>query len=1277
MAGSYNSIIYLVDTETAKLEYKSNLATGGEMTGLYIPFKLAPDGTPAAVTDLEIADPTHDGNIEISFTIPTLTVDGKDIGLIKGWRIVCDDEILDVPFTTATPGSVAKVKATVSSGMHLFKVSLINETGEGSPANLRSFIGIDTPAAPTNITVAANGNNATISWQPVTIGANGGWIDASAVKYNVVRKPDDKVIATAIAATTINDEVETTNAYQYVITANAGVENSEAGASELVAIGNGMELPYNCSFANPEDFVLWTMVDANADGYTWTYASNYGNPAMLARSTYSYECDEWLITPPLKFEAGKEYKISYDAGAMNAYYPPTYTLALGTSAAPSELDAVFHTATVEDSYPAHSIIYLPEITESGTYYIGLHAKWGKGYPALYFNNVKIEENHAATLALTVTDKNGEPVTDALVTLGKNEYKSDSEGKVTAIEIEAGEYTLSIEKFGYIKYSTTETFTVNEHKVVNVALESIPTTTISGTVKLANGKPLDNAAVYACGYTDYMDITDANGNFKIENVYVTGNYSVEAHATNYLPAVVAINNITTSAIEIGDITLEEKLTAPSNITYKSDRSKVDLTWGAPVDRENVFRYDDGNCGMINSYEMSGNITNNTVTGVAYDTPAVYSGMSFRADVKGEIGIIIFALDDNGQPTTDILYEQTVTNEEYGWTEVTFTHPVIAPKGALFALRGNSRLYFDGNYDGSRNENYPVLSNKMWLSYDYTSAETPFHWMMNDGSSPLFGYNFLLRANGRQLGAPRKTLAKEAEDKAPVIGYYVWRFADGDEANQSAWIKLTNTPIADAIYTDSEWSTLSKGLYRYAVKAVYTGDEVSYATISETVARQMNSSVTITLLSNAEGESTAGIMALLVEKDGSHSYQATADENGVVYFPEVWEGSYVLTITCKGYSTLSEGITVHGETDFTGSFTLIENISKPENIVAEETDDATTRLLRWNFKDFIFDDFEGYDDFTVNPTGDIEWSYIDADGITDVAGPSTIYPDITSSAFVVLNPATSEESSYTKTHSGNRAIFSLTSYNTHTPTDDYIVSPELNFKSDFVVNFWVYTYWTGNDYIRVGYSNGGNKLEDFTWIGDPTPVPDDSWYNPTFYIPSSAKYVAINYANTNRMGGIDDIYIGPADKIPGVTTAAMPEKNMRVPGKAISYEVYLNKEKVGETTDNEWLLKDLQPGEHQAGVKSVFASGASEMAIVNFSVNTSGMVENIAGRISITAENGRITVEGVDEFDEVIVCDIAGRTYAVSHQADVTIAEGLSVGSVYIVRINGNANRILLR
>lgn len=1265
----YSAYYFEVNPATGDCTYLSDLGKNGEITGLYIPFKLADDGAPAAVRDLAVTDNSHDGQIEITFTAPSLTVDGQALSEITSTQILCDGEAVSATAVTApVPGAAAVFSATVPLGLHKFTVSVGNAVGAGVPVNFVTFVGVDRPAAPAAVRVAAAGSEATISWDAVTAGAQGGYIDPAAVTYTVVRQPDGQTVASGIAATSCSDVVPAMNAYQYSVTPTAAGMTGEAAVSDIVPVGDGFEPPYSCDFTAAADLVLWNTVDVDADGYTWSYTSNYGNPAMVVKSTYSYACDEWLISPAVRLEAGKEYKIVYSDGAMNETYPPVYTIAMGTAPDPTALTTEVRTVTADSRYPAQRIVYLPTVETTGLYHLGIHAKWPKGYPILYFGHFRIEENRASHLTLSVTDADGAPVQGASLKFGEREesYVSDAEGRIEVIEIDPGTYHTTLSCFGYITDERDLTFGEIENKVLTIALESIPQASVSGTVTTAAGRPLENATVYVHGYDEYSAVTDADGRYSINGIYATGSYSVDVHALNYAPASRSFTPGAGQALT-ADFTLQEKLIAPSAVEVEATRAEAQVHWTAPADREETFRYDDGQTGMINSYEMQPDICDYTVTGTVYDTPAVFTGMSFRADASGELGIVVFDLNEDGTPTNTILYEQRVAGNSWNWVDVEFAHPVIAPRGAFIALRGNSRLYFDGNTDGTRDEAWPVRSDRMWFSYDYRTK--PIYWIAEVDGRPLFGYNFLLRAKGRTLGAPR---TKEAAAQAPDARYSVWRLPDGKQDSPAEWTLLTDAAIDATDYTDAAWQNQAKGLYRYAVKAVYAGDEVSYPAFSAAVPRLMTTRATLAFTTDVPGVSAAGAAVLLVEKDGSRSHTATVGADGSAVIDDVWEGTYTLTATLDGFNPVQSEITVTGEQDFEGSFAFREAVAAPSNFFVEETGTDTERLLRWDVVQYIYEDFEGFADGAADAPGEQGWSYIDADGAglwgswdTAVEGPA---------AFVAYD-ADAASTSYLRAHSG-KMVMAAQSTNT-VDNDDYIISPELGFGREVVLNFWAYSYWLRNDEIRVGYSTAGKELADFTWIGSPLTIArEEEWENFTVNIPADARYVAINVRNCHRVSLIDDIFIGDATDIPGVTALRTPA---REPGRAESYEVFLDDVKVGTTAAKEYLLTGLSDGTHTAGVRAVFASGASEMLTAQFEVKSTG-IGNIGsdadGALTVSVSRRTVTVTGHADGTPVSLIAVDGRTVDASDARPAAVLTAPAPG-VYIVTAGRAAVKVVVR
>ena len=93
---------------------------------------------------------------------------------------------------------------------------------------------------------------------------------------------------------------------------------------EIIIAGKAVEVPYDCGF-NDETTARnqWTFVNGNHDGNSWCI--NSGLAAMLfgdydiaveyvlSPLDSQQDADEWLISPPINFEANKDYYLSFDA----------------------------------------------------------------------------------------------------------------------------------------------------------------------------------------------------------------------------------------------------------------------------------------------------------------------------------------------------------------------------------------------------------------------------------------------------------------------------------------------------------------------------------------------------------------------------------------------------------------------------------------------------------------------------------------------------------------------------------------------------------------------------------------------------------------------------------------------------------------------------------------------------------------------------------------------------------------------------------------------------
>jgi len=1270
----YSSCLYSIDPSTGEATYISPLGVNGEMTGLYVPFSLAAPEAPAEVTELAVNNPNHNTAVSFSLVLPTEMADGGNLTSITGVTVECDGTVLKTwtaQDVSLTPGTKLSLDAEVAEGFHSFKAYASNEAGNGLPVTVKAFVGEDVPASPSGLTVTPAGNTATISWAAVTTGAQGGYVDLSTMTYTVMRQPGDVTVANASTQTSCIDQVDAMGVYRYEVVASNVKGSSAKSVSDPTVVGDHMDVPYVSGFDSDDELLMWTIEDANKDGYTWNRVASVQNGNYMKVGGGNRVVDDWLITTSLQLEAGKAYKLIYDDWCVNPSYPPSYEITLGRDDTPEAQQTIVKAVTTDWYTSKTNYVYLPEITETGTYNIGIHASWEAGYHTLQIAGFRVEENNAATLKATVTDGTN-PLAGAVVEFGaeKTRYVTDDNGQIEVVEIEAGTYPVAVSLFGYEPKSLDLTFDRLENKQVTISLTEIAKGTVTGRVLGKDGHGLADASIYLHGYAEYSAVTDRDGNYSLEGIYRNGEYTLDVHSLNYEPASVAVGEVAETN-QMQDITLKEKLIAPNNVAGTADREKVALTWDEPVDRTATFRYDDGTDNLVFSMELSA-VTEYTAVGVVYDTPAVFTSVQWNvwnsSNNGADVDVIVFALDEEGRPTNHILYEENGLESYNGsWIEHVFSHPIIAPRGALFTLRGDARLCMDGSADGDAT----FMADKMVYTHDYRTEA--FTSRLDD--TYAFRGNLTLRAEGLPYGAPRPAAVKRAA-AAPDAKYDVFRLAEGDEKSADKWTKLTATPVAECMYTDADWSNVAKGRYLYAVKAVYSDGCSSYASFSAMVPRLLTSDVTLTVTTNTPGETAEGASVMLIGIGNSNSYTSEVSADGIVKFTGVWEGSYKVTCTKKGYAAVEKDIEVSGEADFSDNLALVETVQAPANLLVEETSVPTERLLRWNVIEGIFDDFEGHEDWTINSPGEVGWSYIDGDDCTTYASPNYEFPNMREKmAYIVMNPSKTNSSmvdaDFMNAHSGERVIAGYANSNGDA-NNDFIISPELNMPLDFVVSFWARCYYSRYpETLRVGYSTAGNGIDDFEWVGDPITVDDEMWKQFIVNIPAGAKYVALNYISTDKYYiALDDIFIGGADKVPDTATKA-PAK---VAGSPVSYEVYLDNTKISTTTETQYLLQNLTDGTHVAGVKSRFASGLTEMTTAEFKVTLSG-IEAVSGnserivvdgcKIEVTTAPGAV----------VTIYSIDGKAVASSQTPDGKMLVELPAG-VYIVKTPVTTTKVVL-
>ncbi len=252
----------------------------------------------------------------------------------------------------------------------------------------------DLPAAPVNVTLDRQGNNAVITWDAVTKNLAGETI--TGVTYNVIDKKDNTVVATGVTGTTYTVSgiiVDGIEMRQYAVAAVHDGKTSKATVSNKVAFGDAYSLPHTFPVDPAIDVDQFTIIDANHDGTTWFYEERGKNQVFTITENATSPKDDWLFTPPVLIKANKSVRMQYIARATATNLPETMEIKAGKSATVEAMTIDVKQATV---YPTGNTVY--DVTfivpEDGNYYIGFHAISPANQYEFCIDNIVLTESAA-------------------------------------------------------------------------------------------------------------------------------------------------------------------------------------------------------------------------------------------------------------------------------------------------------------------------------------------------------------------------------------------------------------------------------------------------------------------------------------------------------------------------------------------------------------------------------------------------------------------------------------------------------------------------------------------------------------------------------------------------------------------------------------------------------------------------------------------------------------------------------------------------------------------
>lgn len=1228
-----------------------------QITGLFTGYTAALPTSPASPLDL-IAHPAENGEIScrLEWTNPTLTFERQQLEGTEMTVNIYRNGTRIATIDNAVAGQKMEYTDNASQvGTQKYRVALANEYGEGMFTDVYTYVGPDIPTCPTNINAIANGNEITITWDAPTGSVHNGWFDKDRITYKVLRNNDNKVIVENLQETTVKDNIDGDYAgYVYTVTPIVPAGEGESAESNVVFAGMPSELPLETSFTSDDELNTggWVTIDQDGSGSSWVISDRLGKG--LGAEAYlnkSYDASDWLISAPVSMTEGEVSEIMFDV--YTAYYPKeTLELYFGTSTNPEDFKLV-KSLTVSGGYysPVKVQEMLPAAETNGIYYLGIRYASPKntysGY-GVHINNLCWKAVKEGTVK-GVVSCNDIPLEGITVNMGEYLAVTTSDGEYMFERVEAGSYTISVNTTGYRLSEKDITVSIGSQVTCDFALEELPKYKLGGTICDSEGNPITGAVFSLDGYASFSATSD-NSVFALNDVY-EGSYTLTVKKNNF---VTYSEDIVVNDNKDFSITLDYDNIAPFYVKAEYDGEMTSISWGAPVS-VNELSYDNG----VPEKAMSYGSDELAVFGSIYRTPAIVREVKWMTlPVEGNndgTNIYIFALDEEGNPTDRILFSaMDVPTEDNQWNTYHILEKVVAENGFILAVSSNSgaRIAVDNgqNNDIKNNRNTQCYNINYRAYYDYR--------FMDDTSTP--DACFLLRAVCENIEPENAT--------KPNVEYKLWRVKADDTsiADETTWFEL-----ADGTKELSATDALApSGSYVYAVKAVYpVGKLISQPTFSSVININTDATVTVNVTANSDAGHANGASVTLSNEN--NSYKAVVSGNKVV-FENVAKGKYQIDINLNGFESIKETCDIEGEDkEFNFEFVLNQKLDIAQNVYIQPTDKPENWNLMWNIQPNLKENFDGedYQDFEVNPKGNIGWMYIDNDNKETYGFGNTIFPHMREkmAAITFNSSATTPPLGVNTAYSGERNLAFFAAKETVNEvggivineSDDYLISPMLHPFKDFKFSFYACTYEESSGYrerIRVGYSETTPEIENIIWLDD------DYFYVPLEYtkyeylIPANAKYVVLNsHSISNFILLVDDIFIGVDDLVEGCEYA---------PVNVEKYNIYLDGKLVAETTENSFMLENVPEGKHEAAVTQVFATGESAKLGIDFVSAGSNLDNAVTVDTYAYVSNRILYIEG--QYENAEVCNTAGVKVADISGKQTADVSFLSDG-IYLVKI----------
>ena len=1212
-----SSGLYEIAPATGKATLIKKFDNGEEFCGIYTLSQGADAKAPGELTDFKAEyDITTLDGVNVSFKMPAKAFDGTALSGKIDWIISLDDKDLDLG--EANPGETVTLSFSSGTvGMHTISAFARNSSGKGPQASERKWIGVDTPLPLENCKLTVSGDQATISWDAPVKAAHDGYFDPAAVNYRVIRQPGNVTVCQKTTQTSYTDKLDLSRlaSYYYDVITYVGDAEGATTSTNTMLVGEAFAIPYSENFSNSENFKLFTVIDANKDGKTWVWED------QCAKSSYSLKesMNDWLITPPLKFEADYIYTLRFKV--LTRGYKESFNVWYGTQPTVEGMTTEILETTVTDNTEMRQfeVRFRPS---GGSGYLGFHHVSDAARFNFYLDDIEVDRSASVKAPAAIEDLTVTPAPN-----GALKFTVSFHAPAKNI---GGEALTSL-KSVTLYHGDRLIKTFSNPKPGDLLTQadivcSAGANSVRAYAESSEGKGLEATADFFIGPDMPARCTNIHLEEKDGKAILTWDAPKAGHNGGYIDPTtlkfhVARQNFVTGQVEPTAMNLTE--CRFEEVPEISTEQESVAYFVYPVNEQGI--------------------------GDGYASNSILFGTPYALPWKESF------------PNANLTYDTWRTessDESSTWgTAQSGVYP------SCTASDGDSGLI---SYQPAVENSWSVLTSGKISVKDAANPVVEFDYYHKKGSDDKI--TLLVSDNGVDFN-PAGTVDMSASGDGngwktasfPIPAYgnkeYIQIAIRVDCGNSMTSVHIDRIVVRNLSDKDLAATKLTAPLRFEAGKlGVFT------ATVSNVGLRNAD---VFTVVLNRDGQQAAIVNGTNLAAGDTRDYEFTLTPDET--YPDF--SKYQAVVNIEGDGDLSNN------TSKTVKAVVVRPILPVVTDLQGSFNEATSTVdLSWSAPDLksgprTTDTFENYNAFITENIGD--WRTVDVDGaMTIFISGLPLWQNCTDpQAFIVFNPTelgidiSKVENTMFAPHSGDQMLVSFASYAQY--NNDWIVSPLLSGNAQ-TISFWVraLTTQSGKESFEFLTTDGDFRedLESYVRNDEVSGEIDDIWTEIKVDVPAGTKYFAIRCTSSSKWGlCVDDITYTPA----AASDIEFKGYNIVCNGQT------LNNSPVQQTTYSQPDI-DINSG-YRFNIVCVYDKGLSAPSN-EYAIGKLGLEGIGADNVSVTSAGGEIVITGA-AGQTYAVYTPAGLTAALGVAAPtekIAAAEG-----IYLVKVGDRIFKVAVR